>query len=83
MPDLKVQEDIYAIGNAVLANQGQEELAPEAEHPDLDTLFLATQKPSPGGIRPRTGTRPQTETKTIASRCAPCRFAGVLKVLAF
>ena len=83
MPDLKVQEDVYAIGNAVLAKQGQEELAPEAEHPDLDALLLTTQKPRPGGIRPRAGTRLQAATKSIASRCAPCRFAGVLKVLAF
>ncbi len=83
MPDLEVQQDVYAIGNAVLAKQGQDELAFKAEHPDLDTLFLTTQKPWPGGIRSRTRTRPQTEAKTIASRCAPCRFACVSKVLAF
>ena len=81
-PVLKLQQDVDAIGDSVLAEQRQENLVSEAarEPPGLDTLVSMTQAPLPGEIRPQTGTRPQTETKSTASRCAPCRFAGVPKV---
>ncbi len=83
IPDLEVQQDVYATGDALLAEQRQPELVLETEHPDLDPPNLTMQSPWPGEVRLQTGTRPQTETKTIASRCAPCRFAGVKKVLLF
>ncbi len=82
-PGPKLQQDISAIGEVLLAQQRQEDLVPEREHPGLNTVILTTQRSSPSEIRPRTRTRPQTESQSIASRCAPCRFAGVPKVPTF
>ncbi len=73
--------DVYATSDVLLAEQRQQELVPEADHPDLDPPIQLMQGPYPGKIRSRAKRRSRTGAKSIASRCAGCRFAGISKVL--
>jgi subtilisin family serine protease len=75
------QQDLHSTGVALIS-PGQKWTIVEEEDFKVNNRNLATHAPPPTGTSTPTPP-PQAKAKSTASRCAPCRFAGVPQVRTF